>query len=224
MAKNRRKRRKQSARSLDVEELVDLVGALNGMRNGGHSVPALDPTINVKDQLGAAISGLRTEAELTSKYEEKIRDLDRKAQERLDAERQRADKARQDAEAGRLDSRITDVVRSADLSTERLTNAATILANTVATTADTAQKALVAAADVQREMVGQVRDTVTALQGVVTTFIATGGGERSAKTEQMTETRWTERQRSQRQEWLTGLWVGVAIFAAGLLAKALHII
>lgn len=214
-----RKTRGGKARQLDVADLVELVGALSNIRNGGngHTESKPDPTVNVKEQLLAATGRIDDMAELREKYEEKLRGQDKDWQVRFDNERRRAEEAARLQEAGRIDSKIGDIVQAAVLNNERLTNAATILATTVATTADTAQKAVVAAAQQQSELVGQVRDTVTVLQGVVTTFIATGGGERTAKSEQLADTRWTQRQASQRSEWFTGLLIGGGIAGAGLI-------
>lgn len=207
-----------------VEGMVELIAALSNIRNGGNGHAQPDPTINVKEQLSAATGRIDDLADLREKYDDRIRKIDQGWQERFDAERERANKSAREAEASRIDNKLSDVVRSADLSTERLTNAATILANTVATTADTAQKALVAAAQQQSELVGQVRDTVAALQSTVTSFIATGGGERLAKAEAGDATRWQERQRSQRAEWQIGLFITAGIAVGGVILKALGII
>lgn len=217
-------------RRMDVADLVELVGALANIRNGngyGHPqspLAGIDPTINVKDRIDQAVVSLRDISDLRAAHEEMTRVLDTRWQERFDAERRRADEARQLQESGRIDAKIADIVQAAVLNNERLTNAATVLANTVTTTAETARKTVEAAAVQQSELVGQVRDTVTALQGVVTTFIATGGGERTAKGEQVVQERWNERQRSQRVEWQVGLYVAAGIAIAGFALKSLGIL
>lgn len=212
---------RQSSRRYDVADLVELVGALSSIRDGGNGrvmADKPDPTVNVKEQLSAALEGVDKVSTLRAEYEEKIRATDKEWQTKLDSERQRADTMSKAAEAGRIDNKLTDIQRSAEVATDRLSTAAATLATTVATTADAAQKAVQAAAQQQSELLAQVRDTVTLLQTSVTSIIAAGGARVSAESTERTESRQDVRNRTQNNQWLIGLVGGLAVTAIGVLS------
>jgi hypothetical protein len=213
----------------DVAEVIELMGALANMpRNGGngtgHSTPLTDPSTNVNERIDEVAASLRREAELTSKYEEKIRNNDKSWQRDLDAQKDRATESARGQEAFRIDSKIQDIVAQQTVATQELRNTATTLAKTVSDTAETARKTVEVAAQQQATLIGQVRDSVTEVRNLVTNFIAAGGATKEASTENMTEKRWNQRQASQRNEWQNGVWVTLGIFVAGILLKAFHVI
>jgi hypothetical protein len=167
-----KKRDKQSSRRYDVADLVDLVGALQNIRNGNgapHAAVLTDPSVNVKGEM-----------ELRATYEKEIRDKNEEWQRRFDSERQRANDAKAEKESGRVDSRF------AELSTQALT-----LVNTVATTAKAASDAVAAAALQQTEAMNQMREIVGTLGTTVTSLVAAGGGERSQRNENRQVNQWT---------------------------------
>jgi hypothetical protein len=204
-----------SAGRYDLAEIVDLVGVLGSLGNGA---PPMDPTLNVKEQLGAAIAGLVEVSALRAQYEDKLRLEDKQWQVRFDAERSRADQFAKQAESGRIDNKLTDIQRSAEVATDRLSTAAATLATTVATTADAAQKAVQAAAQQQSELLAQVRDTVTLLQTSVTSIIAAGGARISQQDTERVENRQDARGRTENNQWMIALAVGLAISAIGFVA------
>jgi hypothetical protein len=219
---DRRRGGKQSPQRY-VADLVELVGALANMpRNGGPGVGnnglPMDPTVNVKEQLSAAVAGVDKVSVLRAEYEEKLRNQDKDWQQRFENERGRADENARKAEAGRIDNKLTDIQRNAEIATDRLSTAAATLATTVATTADAAQKAVQAAAQQQSELLAQVRDTVTLLQTSVTSIIAAGGARVSAQDTERTESRQDIRNRTQNNQWLIGLVGGLAVAAIGVLS------
>jgi hypothetical protein len=150
-----------------VEGMVELIGALSNIRNGGNGhADKPDPSVNVKELV-----------ELRASYEEKIRNLDSKWQERFDGERRRADEARIGQEAGRVDAKFADIVQSALLVQQTTANAAAALATTMGTTAETLRKSQ------------ETTDIATrAAIRAVETNQATGGGEKAAKIEQKGQT------------------------------------
>lgn len=213
----------------DVAEVIELMGALANMpRNGGngtgHSTPLTDPSINTNAKVDEVAASLRREAELTSRYEEKIRNNDKAWQRDLDAQKDRASEAARGQEAFRIDNKIQDIVSNQNIATQELKNTATTLANTVSDTAETQRKTVEVAAGQQAQLIGQVRDSVTEVRNLVTNFISAGGAAKEASAENMTEKRWNQRQASQRSEWQTGVWVTLGIFVAGILLKAFHVI
>jgi hypothetical protein len=174
-------KKRSNGRSLDVADLVELVGALSNIRIGGNGhAEKLDPSVNVKE-LG----------ELRAAHAKEIRDLDASWQKRLDDERKDASVARQSAEASRIDARLGDIVSTAALATTQLTNTATTLAKTVSDTAETARKTVEAAAQQQSELVGQVRDAVSTLRTDLTALVVGGGAERTTRQEQRQERQFT---------------------------------
>lgn len=187
------KERRGGAVQLDVENVIKLVGALNGIRNGGngHASTAPDPSLNV-----------RSEMELRSAYEKEIRDKDAHWQQRFDSERQRANDAKADKESGRVDSRF-----------EQLQTQALALVQTVAAAAKANQESVSAAAQQQTEAMSQMRDIITQLGTTVTSLVAAGGSERLTRGELGQESRWTLRNRTQNSQWIiaTAIFAGIAV-------------
>jgi len=194
----KKRRQKAASRQLDVDDLVALVGALNSIRNGSHSSTSLtDPSLNVKELV-----------ELRANYEEKIRVLNSEWQARYDSERRASVQAQQVAESGRIDAQLLAIQRNAEVTAERLSDAATALATTVAATADAAQKAVAAASSAQTELVTQVRETVQLVQTQVTQLIAGGAGSASQRTENR-----------QLNMWAIGIVIGLLVVVGNYVAS-----
>jgi hypothetical protein len=186
------KSRKQTRRSYDVDDLVQLAGVMKSFGSGGNGHASTgDPSTNV-----------RSEMELRSSYEKEIRDKDAHWQQRFDSERQRANDAKADKEAGRVDSKF-----------EQLQTQALALVQTVAAAAKANQESVSAAAQQQTEAMNQMRDIMTQLGTTVTSLVAAGGSERLTRGEIGAETRYTTRSRIQNSQWIiaTAIFAGIAI-------------
>lgn len=190
-----REKKQRAGRELDVQDLVELVGALNGIRSGGngHTLTAAltDPSANVEKRV-----------DLQAAFDKMIRENNEKWQERFDTERQRANDAKADKESGRVDSRF------AELSTQALT-----LVNTVATTAKAASDAVAAAALQQTESLNQIREIVSALGQTVTGIVAAGGARQSTNSEARQVTQFDQ---SRVIQWVAVV-VSVAILAVSVI-------
>ena len=112
------KKAKQSTRRYDVADLVELVGALQNIRNGnGHGI--VDPTVNVKSDIAASKERLDDLRVNDRMWRDRLDSQTEKWRDKLDAVESRANSTALVAEARRLDALLAANTSNVALALEK---------------------------------------------------------------------------------------------------------